>query len=273
MDTTAVKSLRALEWLCLRETPTGVTEMSVALGVAKSNAHRILTTLAALGFVRPVADGRYEATLKTWEIGSAVLTRFDIRDIARPVMLALSARCGETVHLSVLEGGDVVYIDKVEGSHPVRAYSRVGGRAPAYAVATGKALLAFREDMAEALPALKSFTPHTLRSKPALLKELAEVRQRGYAANTGEWRQDVGGIGAPIRNDRGDVVAAVGISGPTARLTTERMRALTPSVIAAANDISHAYGYREARNPHMPPARVHQDIGRRRAGVRKQQAR
>jgi DNA-binding IclR family transcriptional regulator len=273
MDTTAVKSLRALEWLCLRETPTGVTEMSVALGVAKSNAHRILTTLTVMGFVRPVFDGRYEATLKTWEIGSAVLARFDIRDIARPVMLALSARCGETVHLSVLEGGDVVYIDKVEGSHPVRAYSRVGGRAPAYAVATGKALLAFREDIAEALPALKSFTPHTARSKPALLKELAEIRHRGYATNTGEWRQDVGGIGAPIRNDRGDVVAAVGISGPTVRLTAERMRTLVPSVIAGANDISHAYGYRGTKTTQVLSARAENNGAKRRVGARKYQAR
>lgn len=248
MDSTAVKSLRALEWLCLRDTPTGVTEMSVALGVAKSNAHRILTTLAALGFVRHLGEGRYEPTLKTWEIGSAVLARNDIREISRPAMLALSSTCGETVHLSILEEADVVYIDKVEGSHPVRAYSRIGGRAPAYAVATGKALLAFHSDIDSVLPKkLEAFTSRTARTKTALFEELETVRKRGYAVNVGEWREDVGGIAAPILNDRSEVISAIGISGPMARLGPDRMRTLAPAVIASAADISHQCGYRERK--------------------------
>lgn len=246
MDSTAVKSLRALEWLCLRDSPTGVTEMSVALGVAKSNAHRILTTLASMGFVRHLGDGRYEPTLKTWEIGSAVLARYDIRDISRPAMLALSAKCGETVHLSILEGADVVYIDKVEGSHPVRAYSRIGGRAPAYAVATGKALLAFYPDVESLLPKkLEAFTSKTMKTRNSLFEELETVRKRGYAVNAGEWRDDVGGIAAPIMNDRGEVISAIGISGPMARLGPDRVRALAPAVIASAGDISHQCGFRE----------------------------
>jgi IclR family transcriptional regulator, KDG regulon repressor len=248
MDSTAVKSLRALEWLCLRETPTGVTEMSVALGVAKSNAHRILATLTSLGFVRHLGDGRYEPTLKTWEIGSAVLTRYDIRDISRPVMLALSSKCGETVHLSILEGGDVVYIDKVDGSHPVRAYSRIGGRAPAYAVATGKALLAFHPHIESLVPKkLEAFTSKTRKTRSALFEELETVRKRGYAVNTGEWREDVGGIAAPIVNDRGEVFSAIGISGPIVRLGPDRVRALALAVIATAGDISQQCGYRERK--------------------------
>ncbi len=248
MDSTAVKSLRALEWLCLRDAPTGVTEMSVALGVAKSNAHRILTTLLSLGFVRHLGDGRYEPTLKTWEIGSAVLARYDIREISRSAMLALSAKCGETVHLSILDDADVVYIDKVEGSHPVRAYSRVGGRAPAYAVATGKALLAFHSDIESLLPKkLEAFTGRTVKTRAALFDELETVRKRGYAVNAGEWREDVGGIAAPILNDRGEVISAIGISGPIGRLGSDRVRALAPAVVASASDISHQCGYRERK--------------------------
>ena len=89
------------------------------------------------GNAAPLVLPAYEATLKTWEIGSAVLARSDVKTIGRPVMTELGAKTRETVHLSILDGGEVVYIDKVESNQPVRAYSRVGGRAPAYAARCG----------------------------------------------------------------------------------------------------------------------------------------
>lgn len=268
MDTTAIKSLRALEWLCLRDSATGVTEMAVALRIAKSNAHRILTTLAAAGFARQIGDGRYEASLKTWELGSALLTRFDIRELARPAMLALSQQSGETVHLSVIDGADVVYLDKIEGPQPAQAYSRIGGRAPAYAVATGKAMLAFREMPADAVPDFVDFTAKTVCSLPALQKELSDIRLRGYAINSGEWRPDVGGIGAPICDHRGKVVAAVGISGATRRFSPERIPALAGVVVASAGKISHAYGDRHSQKIMAGPAGAGRAVSDRRSVAR-----
>lgn len=247
VDATAVKSLRALEWICLRDMPTGVTEMSVALGIAKSNAHRILATLASTGFVRHTGDGRYAATLKAWEIGSAVLAGIDFREVARPIMQRLSRLSGESVHISILDRDEVIYIDKVEGHHPVRAYSRIGGRAPAYAVATGKVLLAFADNVEEHLPdGFGEFTGKTVRSRAALMKELKEVRKTGYAFNRGEWNEGVCGLAAPVRNDRDEVICALGISGPVSRLSAERLKVQAPQVLAAAREFSHECGYRAA---------------------------
>ncbi len=246
MDSTAAKSLRGLEWLCQHEGPAGVTEMSVALGVSKSNAHRILRTLTALGYARSLDDGRYEATLRTWEIGSAVLARSDVKEVARPIMSDLSKKTEESVHLSILDGREVVYIDKIESNQPVRAYSRIGGRAPAYAVATGKALLAFCDGKVEALlpKRLQAFTRHTVVQRQEFMKALDEIRRNGYAVNRGEWREDVCGVAAPIRDERNEVVAAIGISGPSSRLTPARMRACAVHVLASAQQISAQLGHR-----------------------------
>lgn len=245
MDSTSLKALRALEWICLRDSSTGVTEMSVALGLGKSNAHRILATLQAMGYVYALNDGRYAATLKTWELGCVVIERLDFKHLARPIMEQLSDESMETVHLSIVDGLDVVYVDKVESSQPVRAYSRVGGRAPAYTVATGKALLAFQRDLEQLVPdELEKYTPSTICNHTTLLKELATVRDRGFAINHGEWREGVCGVAAPIRNDRSDVIAAIGISGPESRLTLERLNELVPNVIESARKISFQLGYR-----------------------------
>jgi IclR family KDG regulon transcriptional repressor len=252
MDSTAVKALRALEWLCRRETPTGVTEMSTSLRMVKSNAHRVLTTLESMGYVVSLRDGRYQATLKAWEVGSAVLDRLDVKQVARPEMDALSKLSDETVHLSLLDGADVVYVDKVDSSQPVRAYTRIGGRAPAHAMATGKALLAFVEDVDKLLPKrLVEYTPLSIRDRDVLMKELESVRQLGYSINRGEYREGVCGIGAPIRNERAEVVAAIGISGPASRLSPARLKALAPQVYESARKISLALGYRPAAAMHF----------------------
>lgn len=258
MGSTAVKFLRGLEWLCERDGPAGVTEMSVALRVSKSNAHRILSTLAQLGYAYNREDGRYEATLKTWEVGSAVIGRLDFKEISRPLMAALSRKTGETVHLSILSGREVIYLEKVESTQPVRAYSRIGGRAPVYAVATGKALLAAsRESIDVIVPGrLKAFTPSTITNRAALKKELERIRRDGYAVNKGEWREDVYGIGAAILNDGGELVAAIGISGPGIRFTADRIKAFAQDVVESAASISAELGYRAASVSPSTPAKT-----------------
>ncbi|MDN5843916.1 MAG: IclR family transcriptional regulator, partial [Alcaligenaceae bacterium] len=245
MDSTSIKALRALEWICLRDSPTGVTEMSVALGLGKSNAHRVLATLQAMGYVHTLEDGRYAATLKTWELGCVVIERLDFKHLARPIMELLSDESMETVHLSIIDGMDVVYVDKVESNQPVRAYSRIGGRAPAYTVATGKALLAFQRNLEQLIPEkLKKYTQATIADHKTLIRELATVRENGFAINRGEWRESVCGVAAPIRNDRAEVISAIGISGPESRLALDKLHALAPNVIESARKISFQLGYR-----------------------------
>lgn len=246
MNTTFVNGLALLEALAAAREPCGVSELARQLALTKSNVHRLLQTLGERGYVRNLADsGRYEVTLRLWELGVGVLEKLDVKRIAIEPMNRLVHHCGETVHLSVLDLGDVVYIDKVDSPQPVRAYSKVGGRAPAYCVATGKALLAHasEEAVAEVSRHLHGHTPSTLTDPAELRAELARVRETGHAINRGEWREGVCGVAAPIRDARGQVIAAIGISGPIDRLKLRTLKQLAPEVMAAARSISAGLGW------------------------------
>lgn len=219
--------------------------MAVALGIGKSNSHRVLATLEELGYVASLNDGRYQATLKTWEVGSAVFDRLDFKALAKPVMEALTESTRESSHLAVLDGLDVVYLEKVEGNQPVRTYSRIGQRAPAHVVAIGKILLAFQLGVEKLLPKnLPRITARSTTKRAVLLKELESVRANGYALNRGEWREEVCGIGAPIRNCSNEVICAIGLAGPCSRLTPDKVQALVPQVVESARKISFQLGYR-----------------------------
>ncbi|MPZ55284.1 MAG: helix-turn-helix domain-containing protein [Rhizobiales bacterium] len=251
MDKTLVKALRILEHLAEADRPQGVTDVASALGLSKSSVHRPLTTLMRLGYVNQDAEsGRYAASLKLWEVGSSVLERLDLKRVAAGPMAELSASTGETVHLSVLDGGDVVHIDKIECQHPIRAYSRVGGRVPAHCIATGKAMLAFQpEALIEAVAAnLQPATPDTIVDRSDLLAELSQIRRTGISISRGAWQPGVDGIAAPIRDAEGRVVAGVGISGPAIRLRSRERARYAPLVAEAAAKVSRALGFN-------PPAR------------------
>lgn len=240
MNNTLIKGLRLLELLAARDGPAGVGELAQALDMGASNVHRLLQALVELGYA--VNDGgQYRATLKIWELGAHALHKLDFREAAAPAMRWLLAETNETVHLSVLSGDEVVYIDKLDSPEPVRAYSAAGGRAPAHCVATGKVLLAWREQRPTALLSvrpLQTFTPTTLADTAALALDLARVRQQGYAVNRGEWRATVWGIAAPMRSGSGRVAAAMGISGPATRVRARGVRRLAALVMQAADEAS-----------------------------------
>ena len=246
MDKTLLKGLTVLEALAGSERPRGVTDLAAELGLVKSNVHRVLKTLEAAGYVtRGREAATYAPSLKLWLLGSQVHARSDLAAEAQPFLAALAAASRETVHLSVLEDRDVIYLAKIDSPEPVRAYTNLGGRAPAHCVATGKVLLAFlpealRESYATGLHA---YTPRTITDGPALLQALAAVRDKGFSLNLGEWRETVRGAAAPIRNSLGNVVAAVGISGPSEHLTQKRLGELVPHVVQAADRLSAALGF------------------------------
>ncbi len=246
MDKTLLKGLEVLEALAQSESARGVSELARELGLTKSNVHRTLQTLCAAGYARQnEASGEYECTMKVPRMAAAILGRVDLKRVAEPFMKAVAAATQETVHLSVLDDTDVFYVHKIDSPHPVRAYSEISGRAPAYCVATGKALLAFQDDsyLQRFGARLKIHTPRTLATAVALRQELAQVRQQGYAINRGEWRESVGGLAAPIFDSARRPLAAVGISGPVERLKPARIKAFTPDVVRAAREISEALGY------------------------------
>jgi len=244
VNSTFVNGLALLETLALAERARGVTELAGTLGLAKSQVHRLLQTLAERGYVRQDPEnGRYGCTLKLWEYGALVADRIDVRRIARAHLEALADRTSETVHMSVLDGTDALYIDKIDSPQPVRAYSRLGGRAPAYCVATGKALLAYAPAELIAQLSPQPHTPRTLTRLDDIRRELERVREQGYALNRGEWQESVGGLGVPIFGPNRRAVAAVGISGPIDRLTPGVLRDFAPAVIDTGRAISRELGF------------------------------
>jgi IclR family KDG regulon transcriptional repressor len=246
LNNTFVKGLALLETLAIADRPRGVTELAEELGLAKSQVHRLLQTLSERGYVRQDPDsGRYAASLKMWEYGALVADRVDVRHVAGPHLQKLADRTSETVHMSVLDETEVLYIDKIDSPQPVRAYSRLGGRAPAYTVATGKALLAYVPGavLAKLDGNLQRHTARTITQFDDLKRELTRVRDQGYAVNRGEWQESVCGLAVPIFGSNRRTVAAVGISGPLERLTPGVLRDFAPLVIDTGRAISRDLGF------------------------------
>lgn len=247
MEKTAAKAFALLERMTAHDGSCGVSELARELRFAKSNVHRLLGTLVSLGYARRHADGTYEATLKAWEIGVRVLNRLEIKKIARPHLAKLARQTDETVHLSALDEGQIVYIDKIESSHPVREFTRVGDRAPAHCTATGKAMLAFGAGGGAPVPTpLRRFTMNTISNPGKLDGELRRVRRAGFAFNFGEYGAHVNGVAAPIADNSGAVVAALAISGPAERLRPPVLKDFVPLVLRTAHAISADLGCRKS---------------------------
>ncbi|MCE7075490.1 IclR family transcriptional regulator [Bordetella bronchiseptica] len=246
MGKTLVKGLHLLERLAASPEPMGITELAADLDLVQSNVHRLLQTLMESGYVQQDAlTRRYRCTMRLWEMGTQIADRMGLSRIARPHMQALVKQSQETVHLAILDGADVLYIDKIDSPQPVRSYTRVGGRAPAYCTGTGKMLLAYCDDLAAALPAkLVKHTARSIASHAALKAELRRVREEGFSENAGEWREDVYGMGAPLFDATGKVSAAIGISGPLARMDAAVVARVRPMLQETARVISRELGYR-----------------------------
>lgn len=249
MNNTLIKGLKLLELLARSDVPMGVTDLARELLLPKSNVHSLLQALVAMGYARQLPDSRrYCASIRLWELGSAVLAHLDLKRAAQPCMVHLQIQTRETVHLSILDGDEVVYVHKIDSDEPVRAYSDIGGRAPAHCVATGKALLAWQSDAAQKNRSsrLTQHSARTIVDSAAFLRAMRRIRRQGYAINRGEWRETVGGVAAPILGELGQVIAAIGVSGPLSRLGPARMRALAPLVTNAAEQISEELSPRAA---------------------------
>lgn len=247
MDKTLLKGLTLIEALAHSDDSRGVSSLARELKLSKSNVHRILLTLQSRDYVRRVeVNSTYELTQKIWELGSLVRGRLSLLKVSGPFIQRLSQETGESVHLSIRDGSEVVYIDKVEGSQPIAAYTRIGGRAPLYCVATGKAMLANLRDelLAMIVPTLTRYTEHTIVDYDELRDELERVRDSGFAVNRGEWRADVFGVAAPVFDGSGNVAGAVGISGPSSRFKARQIKSFALHVQAAAQDISSVMGHR-----------------------------
>jgi DNA-binding IclR family transcriptional regulator len=221
--------------LMLRDRPAiSVSEVSEDLAVARSTAHRLLAMLAYHGFVQQdPATKAYTAGPVLAEISFATMRDSDIRPVARPFIEELVGEVGETVHLVMLKGTQMLFADCVEGTRALRAGARVGQRIPAHCTAGGKVLLAelpaerirelYRDEQLEQL------TPHSVATVTGLLARLDETRRHGYALNDGESEEELRAVAVTIRDPVGRARAAITLSAPPYRLLPDQV----PSVVAA----------------------------------------
>ena len=225
----------------------GVTELSRRLQVHKSTVSRLLATLERHGVVsRNSQTDKFGLGPALISLAGVALQRIDLRDAARESLTRLAEETTETVNLAILDGDQVVNIEKLPSAHYIRDIGWIGRRSPLHCTATGKALVAHlsRVQRRRLLgPRLKRFTPATICDWPALERELAEVRRVGYALGREELEPGLIAIAAPIHGLGGRVTAAVSVSGPSFRMPETTIAACAPRVVAAAAAISHNLGY------------------------------
>lgn len=225
----------------------GASELARHLGMTKNHVFRVLKTLEERGFVRRV-DDRYMIGMRAFEVGQLAVKRLEVVRVARPIVSDLHARTGETVHLAVLDTSsmEAVCVDRIESRHPVRLSAEVGRPSPLHAGACPKLLLAFlphetRERVLERdLPA---FTRRTATSADELRSELEQIRTSGYAVSDEDLDLGAAAVAAPIRDWTGQVVAAISVAGPIARVRDALATTLRDDVLAAAERISAELGY------------------------------
>lgn len=224
----------------------GVTEIAAELGVHKSTAFRLVAALENRGLVEQNSErGKYRLGVGILRLAGATAARLDIVQESRTVTRELAASTGETVNVCVMSDGASLYVDQIAGSSALQPHYWVGQRLPLHATSNGKVLLSSLPDI-EVLGVagkLQRYTPATITSGRKLRAAVAEVRERGYAVAVDELEIGLTAVAAPVRNLTGDVRASLSVSGPTFRLTADRVQAVVTAVQAAAAEVSRRMGW------------------------------
>lgn len=218
----------------------GVTELSKSLELTKSNTFRLLQSLTALGYVKHNEDKTYAATLKTWQVGRALLDNLNLRELAAPEMKHLSQETGEAIYLAVAENLKVIYIDKLDSPKPIRSWNPIGGSAPIHCVGTGKAILSRNYSVLrpQVSGLLTRHTDLSLTNLDDLDADMAETLKRGYAFDRGEFRERILSFGAAITLPSGEAIAALGVSLPDVNMPDKGPQWLGSLVAHAADSVS-----------------------------------
>jgi len=231
----------------------GISDIADALGMSRSTTHRYVITLVELGYLEQGPSRKYRLGLRVTDLGMSALNSMGLREHAHGYLEELRQRTSYTSSLAVLDGTEVLYVDRVRSfrrrQHRRQLELHVGSRLPAYATSMGKLLLASvpEAEQRELVAAMKLTKrgPNTITSKRALRAELAEIRTAGLAVGEEELMAGLYAIAAPVRNEAGETVAAVNLSADAAMLTVEELvDALGPHLISTADAISARLGYR-----------------------------
>ncbi|MFZ1201521.1 MAG: IclR family transcriptional regulator [Desulfobacterales bacterium] len=248
------KGIRIMELLAEHKhlTVSGVARL---MNTNRAGGHRFLATLRELGYVEKDEDDRYRLTFKVFELGMQVANRFEIRQLARPLMQELSLVSGETVNLGHFDGTGILHVDKIDSREILRMDSPIGSRAPAYCTALGKAALAFLpvEEFERYLSrvTLKAHGPNTITTRKLFRQTIAAIREKGYAMDDEEMSAGLRCVGAPVFDHTDRAPYAISISGPSLRMTPQRTAEILPLVIKVCHQLSQKMGSTVFKSP--PP--------------------
>jgi IclR family transcriptional regulator, pca regulon regulatory protein len=247
------RGLAILERFSPERPVLGIAELAAELGMSRSTTHRYVITLVALGYLKQGARRKYQLDLRVADLGMSALNSTSLREHALPYLHELCSRSLYTVSIAVLDGPEILYVDRVQsprrGQHPIERELAAGSRLPVYCTAMGKLLLAHvpaREQRALiAELKLRKHGPHTIASKGALRGELDQILAAGVAVNAQELAPDLYAIAAPVRSEARDVIAAVGMTAHRSMISLEQLvEHLGPHLVSTADRVSARLGYR-----------------------------
>jgi IclR family transcriptional regulator, KDG regulon repressor len=244
---TVVKSMDVLN-LFVHHPKLSLGEIVELSGIPKTSVHRMIGSLSSMGFLQKDQDGKYVLGLLFLQFGQLVAERLDLRKIALPIMKSLRDEVKEAVNLIIKDGTEAMYIEKVDTSHPVRLYTKIGRRSPLYAGACSRVILSFmhEEEQEQYLQEIEltAIGSGTITDKEELRRILAEARKAGYTLSYSELENDTTAIAAPIFDHSGCLCAGLSIAGPDSRFGKDRVAELIALVQEAAKEISWQLGFR-----------------------------
>lgn len=221
----------------------GASEVARLIGVAKSTAHRALSALAEGGLLDRVPSGRYRLGLRLYDYGQLAIDRLLLRELALPILATLRDQVSETVQLGIPAGHEVLYVDRLEGTHGLRFHSDSYRRVLAHSSSSGKVIAAFNPAMQAAIlhHGFVRKTPRTVVHAAKFEAQLASVRRQGFIMSVEETEVGLSSLAAPVFLDGPDgsrtVVAAISVAGPTQRITSMMVH-LAPRVRESARVLS-----------------------------------
>jgi DNA-binding IclR family transcriptional regulator len=242
------KALTIIDLLAAKQREMSLAELARDTSLPKSTLHGLLSTMRDFGYIEQSSfDGRYRLGVHLFEVGNVVANNWDVRQTAVPYIQKLVDDLEETIHLAILDKGEVLYVDKRESNQSLRIVSQVGMRLPAHCTGVGKALLAsLHHSEVKRIIAdkgLKRYTRHTITDPRELEAELDKVRALGYAVDNEEIMDSLRCIAAPVKDNNGKTCAAISVSGPVSRLDGENFRRALETITQTALEISVSLGY------------------------------
>jgi len=238
---------RVLKSFSAKNPTWGVSELAKHLSLSTSSVHRLLSTLSDEGVLEQDAEtGRYRLGLSVFDMAAAMPKQRTLHEAVLVSMTELRSRTGETVQVGVLDGREVVYVERLDSPNTLRVFTQLGRRAGAHRTSSGKAILAHmprrRLDQLLSGWALDRQTEFTITDQQNLREELTAIRRRGYAENRQESELGVVSVAAPIREGSGEVVAALSLAGPVERMEENR-QLYTEAVVVLARTVSSQMGW------------------------------